>query len=188
VYDGGIGFVVGNAASSISQGVDAEFEWNLGAGWRVQGLVEYLDFRYDDFTTANCSTTERLNGSGPICDWSGRRLPFVPTFEGSVALEHTWRAAAGWSLRQGLRWNYKGAHSTASDNEPQTRQDGYHRIDYRADLTAPGGKWDVALVARNLTGETHNIFTSVIPLAPGGAFASVRSRGRELGLEWHYRF
>ena len=188
VYDGGIGFLVGNAASTISKGVDAEFVWQLGEAWRASGEVEFLDAYYDSFPDANCSTTERLNGSGPICDWSGRRLPFVPTFEGSVALEHTWRAGSGWSLRQGLRWNYKGAHSTASDNEPQTRQDGYHRIDYRADFTAPGGKWDVALVARNLTGETHNIFTSVIPLAPGGAFASVRSKGREVALEWHYRF
>jgi outer membrane receptor protein involved in Fe transport len=188
VYDGGIGFVVGNAASSISQGVDAEFEWNLGAGWRVQGLVEYLDFRYDDFATANCSTTERLNGSGPICDWSGERTPFVPKVEGNLALEHLWESGGGWTLRQQLRWSYKGEHATASDNEAQTRQDAYHLLDYRAELAPPGRNWGLALVGRNLTGTRYNVFTSVIPLAPGGAFANVRSKGREIGLEWRVRF
>ena len=48
VYDGGIGFLVGNAASSISQGIDAEFEWQVARDWRVSGNLEWLDFRYDE--------------------------------------------------------------------------------------------------------------------------------------------
>lgn len=188
VYDGGIGFVVGNAASSISQGVDLEFAWNIDEQWRFDALVEWLDFRYDEFRTANCSTTERLNGSGQICDWSGDRTPFVPELEGSLGLEHTWVGGSGWTLRQGVRWTYKGDHATASDNEAQTRQDAYALLDYRAELTRAGRPWRVALVGRNLTDETYNVFTSVIPLAPGGAFANVRAKGRELALEFHLDF
>lgn len=188
VFDGGIGFVVGNAASSISRGIDAEFTWKLGEGWRLFGLFEYLDFEYDDFVDANCSTTERLNLGQALCDWSGRRTPFVPEFEGSLALEHTRSLSSGWTVQQLLRWSYKGEHSTASDNEPQTRQAGYHLLDYRLDLGPAHGNWGLALIGRNLTDEKPNIFTSVIPLAPGGAFANVRSKGRELALEWHYRF
>jgi outer membrane receptor protein involved in Fe transport len=188
VYDGGIGFVVGNAASSISKGIDVEFEWNLDEHWRTFGQVEYLDFRYDDFRTANCSTTERLNGSGPICDWSGDRTPFVPELEGSLALEHAWQGASGWTLAQQLRWTYKGDHATASDNEIQTRQDAYSLFDYRAEFTPAGKAWSVALIGRNLTDERYNVFTSVIPLAPGGAFANVRSKGREVALEWNLKF
>jgi len=188
VYDGVIGFVVGNAATSISRGVDAEFEWNFAPGWRATGLVEWLDFRYDDFRTANCSTTDRLNGSGPICDWSGDRAPFVADVEAVLALEHTATLRRDWTLRQRVGWRYKGAHSTASDNEPQTRQDAYALLDYRAELAPPGQAWSLALVGRNLTDEKYNVFTSVIPLAPGGAFANVRAKGREVALEWHYRF
>jgi len=188
VFDGGIGFVVGNAASSISRGIDAEFTWNLGDGWRLFGQFEFLDFKYDEFVDANCSTTERLNLGQALCDWSGRRTPFVPEFEGALALEHNWSLSSGWTLQQLLRWSYKGDHSTASDNEPQTRQAGYHLLDYRLDLTPAKGAWGLAVIGRNLTDETYNVFTSVIPLAPGGAFANVRSKGRELALEWHCRF
>jgi outer membrane receptor protein involved in Fe transport len=187
VYDGGIGFLVGNAASSISQGIDAEFEWQFARDWRAVGAVEWLDFRYDDFRNANCSTTDRLNGSGPICDWSGDRTPFVPDVEAMLALEHAWTGAR-WTLRQRLGWNYRGSHTTASDNEPQTRQSAYALVDYRAELAPVHGQWSVSLVGRNLTDEQYNVFTSVIPLAPGGAFANVRTKGREVALEWHWEF
>jgi iron complex outermembrane receptor protein len=188
VYDGGIGFVVGNAASSVSQGVDVDFEWNIADGWRAFGNFEFLDFRYDEFTTANCSTTERLNTGQAICDWSGRRTPLVPRFEGALALAHTRRVGADWTLQNVLRWSYQGSHSTASDNEAQTRNPGYHLLDWRMELAPADARWGLALIGRNLTDEKYLVFTSVIPLAPGGAFASVRSKGRELALEWNYRF
>lgn len=188
VFDGGIGFVVGNAASSISQGVDVELDWDIGHGWRASGQAAFLDFTYDDFTDANCSTTERLNTGQAICDRSGDRAPFVPEFEGSLAIENTLHFGRRWTLHQSLRWNYKGAHGTASDNDSQTRQAGYHLLDYRLALTPDGRAWSVALSGRNLTDQRYNVFTSVIPLAPGGAFANVRAKGRELALEWQVRF
>jgi outer membrane receptor protein involved in Fe transport len=188
VYDGVIGFVVGNAASSISRGIDGELLWNISDRWRTHAQFEYLNFRYDKFTDANCSTTERLNTGAVLCDWSGRRTPFVPDFESTVAIEYDRPVGANWLLNQSLVWNYKGSHSTASDNEVQTRQSAYHLLDYRLELTPTSKAWSLALVGKNLTNQKYNVFTSVIPLAPGGAFANVRSKGREVGLEWQYRF
>jgi hypothetical protein len=61
-------------------------------------------------------------------------------------------------------------------------------LDYRAELAPVGKAWSLALIGRNLTDEQYNVFTSVIPLAPGGAFANVRAKGREVALEWHVKF
>lgn len=188
VFDGTIGFVVGNAASSTSKGIEGELTWNISDSWRMHAHFEYLNFRYDDFRDANCSTTERLNTGAILCVWSGDRTPFVPDFEGILAIEHSRQIGSNWLLNQSLGWSYKGSHSTASDNEIQTRQSAYHLFDYRISLTSPGKAWSLALVGKNLTDEKYNVFTSVIPLAPGGAFANVKSKGREVALEWHYRF
>jgi outer membrane receptor protein involved in Fe transport len=187
VFDGGIGFTVGNAASSTSKGVEGELTWQLSPQWRAQAQVAYVDFRYRDFRDANCSTTERLNGSGPRCDWSGRRTPFVPELEAVLGISHQ-RMLGAWSLAQDLQWSYKGDHATASDLEPQTRQGAYSLLDYRLSLQPAAASWTLAAYGRNLADKHYNVFTSVIPLAPGGAFAHVRGRGRELGLELHYRF
>ena len=187
VYDGGIGFTVGNAASSTSRGIDGDLLWKISDRWRALLQFSWVDFTYDHFPDANCSTTERLNGSGPLCDWSGRRTPFVPELEAALALEHD-QALAGWTLQHGLRLSYTGRHSTASDLEPQTRESAYTLLDYRLELVPDTARWSVTLFGRNLTDERYNVFTSVIPLAPGGAFAHVLARGRELGLEWRLRF
>jgi len=44
------------------------------------------------------------------------------------------------------------------------------------------------LIGSNLTNEKYNVFTSVIPLAPGGAFASVLAKGREVAVELQYHY
>ncbi len=187
VFDGGIGFVVGNAASSTSKGIEGELLWRIADQWRLQAQWSWVDFRYDRFPNANCSTTERLNTGAVLCDWLGRRTPFVPRFEGTLAIEHD-QGLAGWDLRHGLLGRYKGKHATASDNEVQTEQPAYSLFDYRLELQPQGADWSIALHARNLTDRRYNVFTSVIPLAPGGAFAYVRGTGRELALELRYRF
>ena len=188
VYDGGIGFLVGNAASSISKGVDVDVDWNLSRDLRLLARVEYLDFRYDRFTDANCSTTERMNTGAAICDWSGDRTPFVPEFEGVFRAEHTAQVFSNWALRQSLGYSYRGSHSTASDNEAQTRQAAYGLIDYRIELRPDSGVWSIALRGENLGNEQYNVFTSVIPLSAGGAFASVPAKGREVSVEMQYHF
>jgi outer membrane receptor protein involved in Fe transport len=188
VFDGGIGFTVGNAASSTSRGIDGDLTWQMAERWRLLAQWSWVDFRYDRFPDANCSTTERLLTGQVLCDWSGRRTPFVPELEAALALEHERAFDNGWTLQQGLRGSYHGAHATASDNEAQTRQRAYTLFDYRAELAPPAAAWSIALHARNLADERYDVFTSVIPLAPGGAFAHVRARGRELALEFRYRF
>jgi outer membrane receptor protein involved in Fe transport len=187
VFDGGIGFTVGNAASSISRGIDGELLWQMSERWRAMAQWSWVDFRYDRFPDANCSTTERLNGLGPLCDWSGRRTPFVPVFEGAVGIEHQ-QAVGGWELQHGLRVTYKGSHANASDLEEQTRQAAYTLVDYRLEVQPEAADWSLAVFARNLTDKRYNVFTSVIPLAPGGAFAHVLAPGRELALELRWRF
>jgi outer membrane receptor protein involved in Fe transport len=188
VFDGGIGFLVGNAASSISRGIDVDLDWHITRELTLFTRLGYLDFRHDEFRDANCSTTERLNTGQAVCDWSGDRAPFVPEFEGVLGIEYSHRSASDWLIEHWLGWSYSGSHSTASDNEPQTRQSAYGLLDYRVELTPGQGHWSVAVLGKNLTDETYNVFTSVIPLAPGGAFASVRGKGREVSLELQYRF
>ena len=140
-----------------------------------------------DFRNANCSTTQRINTGATICDWSGDRTPFVPKLEATLSLQHA-TSVRGWALTQQLRAQYKGEHATSTDNEEQTLQGAYTLVDYRLELQPPGSRWSLAAYGRNLTDRQYNVFTSVIPLAPGGAFVYTRAPGRELGLEARFHF
>lgn len=188
VYDGGIGFVVGNAASSTSKGVEGDIVWQVVDDVRAMFSFAYLDFTYDKFTDANCSTTDRLNTGAAVCDWSGDETPFVPKLETVLALDYRYKLSQGFEIYHLLSMSYKGSHSTASDNEPQTKQSSYRLFDYRMQLSPTSEDWSVALLAKNLLNEEYVVFTSVIPLAPGGAFANVIPKGREVAVELQYHF
>ena len=187
VFNGGVGFNVGNAASSKSRGIDGELTWAVSDDLTLFSNFEYLDFSYDEFKDAGCSTTERLTTGQALCDWSGRQTPFVPRKKAVLALE-AFQPLGEHELRHLLSINYKSAHTTASDNEAQTKQGGYSLFDYHAELVLSDGNWSLGLTVKNLFDKDYNIYTSVIPLAPGGAFAQALHKGREIFVEASYQF
>lgn len=189
VFNGGIGFTVDNAPSSTSKGIDAELTWHMTDNLAVYTNMEYLDFAYDRYEQANCSVTERLNTGNILCDWSGRTVPFVPKFKGSLSLEHNWKINSDYELRHLLTYSYKGKHGTASDNEIQTMQKSYSLVDYRIDLqNSSVQNWKIGLAVKNLFDTDFTSMTTVIPLAPGGAFAYQVEKGRQVSLELGVNF
>ncbi|MFT4930108.1 MAG: iron complex outermembrane receptor protein [Phenylobacterium sp.] len=187
VFNGSVGFNVGNAASSVSRGFDGELVVTLSDDLSVFSNFEYLDFSYDEFKTASCSASERLNTGKTLCDWSGRQAPFVPKVKAVVALEY-YAQISDNELRQLLSVNYKGSHTTSSDNESQTKQSAYTLVDYHAELALGQSNWSLGLTVKNLLDKDYNTYTSVIPLAPGGSFAHGLQKGREIFVEANFQF
>ena len=188
VFDGGIGFTVGNAASSTSKGLDTQIIWQPIKQFRTLVQFEYLDFTYDDFKSSTCNTTDRLNTGKSLCDASGDETPFVPKKEGIIAFEYRNPITDRLKIQQLLSWRYKGSHTTASDNEPQTQQSAYEIVDYRFNLSQTDEQWQVSLLINNLFDKEYLVFTSVIPLAPGAAFANIIPKGREVALAFQYHY
>ncbi len=186
VFDGGIGFTVGNAASSTSKGLDTQIIWQPIKQFRTLVLFEYLDFTYNDFSSSTCHTTDRLNTGKTLCDASGDETPFVPKAEGVIAFEYESPITDSLKMQHLLSWRYKGKHTTASDNEPQTQQSAYEIVDYRFDLSPTDEQWQLSLIINNLFDKEYLVFTSVIPLAPGAAFANIIPKGREIALAFRY--
>ena len=188
VFDGGVGFTVGNAASSISKGLDTQLIWQPIKRFRTLVQFEYLDFTYDDFRSSSCHTTDKLNTGQTLCDASGDETPFVPNVEGVIAFEYNHPITEHLQIQHLLSWRYKGSHTTASDNEPQTQQSAYEIVDYRLNLTPNDKQWDIGLLINNLFDTEYLVFTSVIPLAPGAAFANIIPKGREVALAFQYHY
>lgn len=187
VFNGSVGFNVGNAASSIQQGFDAELTWVATDSLIFTANAEYLDFTYDKFTDAACSFSENPDGIKSSCDWSGREVPWVPKLKAVVSAEHYWEVSESYDVTNTLSISYKTEHTTASDNEVLTKQDAFALVDYRAVLTSLENNWHVALTVTNLFDQDYESYTSTIPLNTG-AFAHVLNEGREISLEVGYQF
>ncbi len=187
VFNGTVGFNVGNAATSIQQGVDVELTWVATDNLLISANAEYLDFTYDEFDDAACSFSEDPLGELSSCDWSGRELPWVPKFKMVINAEHIFELTDSLELTNMLSVSYKTEHSFSSDNDPLLMQDAYALVDYRATLMSMDSDWHVALTVSNLLDEDYETYASKIPLNQG-AFAHVLSEGREITLEVGYQF
>ncbi|NTS78729.1 TonB-dependent receptor [Catenovulum sp. SM1970] len=188
IFNGGISLIVINAPSTISKGVDVEFDWQITDALSAFVYGEYLDFYYDDFEQAPCSRTTSLETGNTFCDWKGEPMPFVPDFKVNLGLEHYYSISNQFDLRQLLTYSYKDDYTTASDNEQQTKQDGYGLVDYRIDLINNHYDYQVGLSIQNATDEDYTSYTTIMPLAPGGAFAKQLEKGRQIAIEASYHF
>ncbi|MDH5275044.1 MAG: TonB-dependent receptor, partial [Gammaproteobacteria bacterium] len=55
IFDGTLGFNVGNAAQAATQGVELDGRWAITDDWSMNGSIGYLDFEFKDFKNGQCN-------------------------------------------------------------------------------------------------------------------------------------
>ncbi|WP_274620778.1 TonB-dependent receptor [Colwellia maritima] len=191
IFNGSIGFNVGNAGKAIQKGIDVEFIWQATDDLSITANAEYLDFYYDKFEGAACSLTEVYEGEANedgLCDWSGDNLAWVPEFKAVVAVEHLNDVMGSYEMSNTLIVNYKSEHTIDSSNEQGFLQDGYALVDYRLKLTPEDSDWHVALTVTNLLDKDYEIYIAKIPLNTGAYANGMHKKARMINLEFGYSF
>jgi len=194
-FDGIAGFVVANAASSITQGVEADLRWRALPRLFVTGAVTYLDAYFDDFDNGPCSqwhAANTLSCTGNRRDLSDESLVFAPDLSATLGIEYSLALAGGLEAWANLDVIYTDEFFTVSDLDPFTRQDSYTRIDLRLALGPLTGTWEVALVGKNLTDETVSGWLNDLTLSttPGrqNTYSALLEPPRTVALQGRVRF
>ncbi len=191
MFNGSIGFNVGNAGKSKQKGVDVEFIWQATDDLSITANAEYLDFHYDEFQGAACSLTEIYKGemgADGKCDWSGDSLAWIPEIKALVAAEHLSEVFSNYEMSNLLSVSYKSEHTIDSSNEQNLMQDGYALVDYRLKLTNLKSDWHVALTVNNLFDEDYEIYINQIPLNTGAYLNGLHQKNRRINLEFGLSF
>ena len=191
LFNGSIGFNVGNAGKAIQKGIDVEFIWQATDDLSITANAEYLDFYYAKFEGAACSLTEVYKGEADEngkCDWSGDNLPWIPKFSVFMAAEHLTEIMGNYEMSNTLIVNYKSEHTIDSSNEQGFLQDGYALVDYRLKLTPEDSDWHVALTVTNLLDKDYEIYIAKIPLNTGAYANGMHKKARMINLEFGYSF
>ena len=200
-YDGTLGFNVTNAAEAVSQGFEGDFRWRLAHDFMLAGNLAYLDFHYTDFANAQCyfgqsylepdRVTDALAG---LCDAGGKRKEFAPEWRGALSADWMRNLGRYLQLRAVVDLIYSDAYLWSRTLDPRARQPAYTRLDARLSLGSQDGRWQVALVGRNLTDETVVTFGGDTPLAgsltqgTGHSYYGVVQAPASVGLQMLYRF
>lgn len=174
--------VVTNVGEATSQGLEVDARWAANEWLTVGGSIAFLDAEYDSFATSNCNSVQVPDANG-ICDSSGMPLPFAADYSGNLYGDIAVPITPDVNFIAGLTIAFRDGYFTDPSLEPTAEIDSWTRMDARVGVAASDGRWDVALVGRNLGEE--EIFSSQ-PLL--GYIIGYVEPPRQIYLSGRYRF
>lgn len=195
-FDGVLGFNVTNAGKATSQGLELDARWALTSHTTLSGSLAYLDFAYDQFPNAQCYFGETPNSSAypGLCDRAGQRREFTPEYQAAVSLNYQRPITSALELRALLDLTYSDDYFSSPTNDPNLLQDSYTKVNLRLGLGAVDGRWEVALVGKNLTDESVASFGNQLPVSTtltggsGTAYYAFYDRPRSVALQASMQF
>ncbi|MDQ0466887.1 outer membrane receptor protein involved in Fe transport [Caulobacter ginsengisoli] len=178
-----IQYITTNAGSVKTEGAEFQAEWapEFAHGLLISGSLSYNKSRYEDFGGAPCWGGQRpsqgctIVGGRPVQDLSGKPTANAPEWTGSLQADYQSEPING--LVFGLSGNLHGSsdYLLSPFANPNGRQDAYTVFDASARLGGEDGRWEVALIGKNLTDEY--VLTSA-----GDAPSSGSGTGTPLGI------
>ncbi len=166
IFDGTLGFNVGNAASAVTQGAEIDGRWQITETLMLAGALAFLDFEFKDYENGQCLAGQTPNSpDGVNCDYSGMTNQYVADWSGNVLL--AWRAPLTDTLGIGISVDaiFTDDYSPAQNLDPTVDQEGYIKYNARIGMGAIDESWNVALVGKNLTDEAIVTYASDTPTA-----------------------
>lgn len=166
VFDGTLGFNVGNAATAVSYGLEMDGRLALSEHWLLSGGLSLLSFEYDDHLAGTCVQGQTPNApNGVNCDYSGKTGQYVSDVSGNILLAYENTITDDLLFRGNLDILFKSDYNPSPNLDERVEQDGYVQLNGRVSVSTLDGKWDVALVGENLTDELILNYTQDVPSA-----------------------
>ena len=173
-----------NAASSRAQGIELSTSFRPIAMLTLNADVAYLDSHYRRFPNGACTVLQSLT---PNCsnDLSGKPTGFAPDFSGSIGASLR-VPVGGWNVQLDPVWSFTSSYFQQSNADPLFKQSAYSKFDLRVAATPAIGRWDVAIIGKNLTDRRTAGYRASIP-ASLGSVSAFPERGRSVALQVSYR-
>ncbi|MEH6567776.1 MAG: TonB-dependent receptor [Halioglobus sp.] len=184
----GTNYIVSNAASLISQGVELETQFALTQEWEIGGALAYLDSEYDKYPDAPC-TIYQVAEVGPDCvqDLSGERGNNAPEWSAMVYASYEKALGNNLLFRFNTDASYKDEYFIDGDLDQNALQDSYVKVNARLGLASANNSWEVAVYGRNLTDETTYSAAVDSPLS-AGIYGHRIEEPLIIGLQGRYNF
>lgn len=184
----GTAFVTGNAAKATSQGVEVDTDVRLSRHLTVGGNLGYLDATYDDYPGGQC-----LYNAPPTCvprtnNLAGARLTRAPKWKGELYAEGNVEIVDGWSLSGRLAADYVTRSYFQPDLNPLHSQKPVTKWNGRIGLAPVGGRWELAVIGRNLTNEKTITQAFATPNFGGNSHMALIGQPRTVSLEISARY
>lgn len=193
LYDGTLGFNVGNAGEAETYGLEIDGRWALTDSFVLSGAIAFLDFEFTDYPNGQCNFGQTSDSpDGVNCDYKGQTNQYVADWSGSVSGDYYISIGDTLQLRSTLDLVFSDDYNPTQTLDPGMDQDGYVKVNARIALSDANDTWEVALIGKNLTDKEIMTYGNQTPLA-GSSFGMASryafyERERSVALQGVYRF
>ena len=207
LFDGALGFNVSNAAEAVSQGIELDGRWSLDEHWLLSGSIGFMDFEFKDYKDGLCTGAQQLaaaesgfgangdpvsQGTDCVADFSGKTNQYVADFSGSISLAYERDINDHLMFRGSLDMVFSDDYSPAQNLDPVIQQDAYQKFNMRLAIADIDGKWEVALLGRNITDEEIISYANDVPLSTSqfgsASYYGLYERPASWALQARYNF
>lgn len=191
-FDGAVGFNIGNANSTIVQGIELDGRMQLTNHLTASYGAAVLDFEYDDFTNGNCyfgQTADSTVGTDEFCDYTGLRGVYSPEITLNLGFQYV-RPIGAIDFVAGVDAQWVDKQQVHVNLDPRGEIDAYTMLDAR--LGIEGDNWELALLGKNLLDEEIISYSANMPLSEQlfetNTYYSFLRRPRTIALEATFKF
>jgi len=179
IFDGVLGFNVGNAAAAEVKGAEFDWRWAATDYVTVTGGIAFTDFEFTDFpngqayfgqTDPACTDLD-ADGVVDLCPYTGKSNQMVSDVQGNLSLDFEYPISDTLIFSALVDVFYTDDYDASATFDPALVQDSYSMINARVGIGADTGKWQVALLGKNLSDEKVLSFGGDTPLA-GSTFGA----------------
>lgn len=192
---GGSEYVTENIGKTRIRGFEVEARARVGSGTTINGLVQYLDAKYQDFIFTNpaangppvigCPST--LSGAVYAVNCSGRRTTNAPKWTINAGIEQVIPLNDGSSVVFNVDGRYQSGAYVGFEQLPDQYQGGYAMVDAQVQYKLAGDQVSIGAFVNNLTDKNVLGFASPQPFAPSLVAQSLRPP-RTYGVRVGYKF
>lgn len=178
-------FVVRNAASVTSEGIELEVRAQPTDWLFLMGAFAYIDAEYDSFPGGACGSQDIPNPQG--CDNSGRNAQGTPEYSASGSMRITQSISDSILGYMQADVSYIDETFYGSENDPLKTLDSRTLVNLRIGASIMDGDWDVSLWGKNIFDEDYAsvpLPTAVRPGALIAGFTEPRTYGVSLRVNF----
>ncbi len=166
VFDGTLGFNVGNAAGAVTQGIEFDGRVALSEHMILGAGLAFLDFEFQDHKLGTCIQDQIPDHANGInCDYSGKTNQYAADYSGNVLLGYERDFGKSLILRANLDAIFSDEYHPSPNLDDRVKQDAFVQFNGRISISSNDGVWEVALLGKNLTDELIILYAIDTPVA-----------------------
>lgn len=186
-----LSYLVGNAAASLTKGVQGSFEWLATRSLHFHGNLGYNSARFVSFANAECypGQTAGLGCVNGVQNLSGQAPVDAPNLTFNLGADYDVNLVSGWTGDFAVDGTHTSSYQTNADNNPGGIQSAYWKLNASVNVRTPDGRLEFSLIGRDLNNAYYMVNSTEQPgVGNNNQFAAFFNRPREIVLQAEYRF